>query len=57
MVNKQEKKLFKLNTKAQACLTREKAQKLIKKANKAHKKVFAANFWAPFAYTGGQITP
>jgi|TARA_Y100001963_G_scaffold145539_1_gene219313 hypothetical protein len=43
-VNKQEKKLLKINTKAQACLTREKAQKLIKKANKVHKKVFAANF-------------
>tara|TARA_R100001530_G_scaffold120755_1_gene88075 strand:+ start:1685 stop:1816 length:132 start_codon:yes stop_codon:yes gene_type:complete len=43
-VNKQEKKLLKISAKAQVCLTRKKAQKLIKKANKAHKKVFAANF-------------
>ena len=44
MVNKREKKLIKLNVKAQSCLTRKKAQKLIKKADKAHKKVFASDF-------------
>jgi hypothetical protein len=43
-MNKQDKKLIKLNIKAQSCLSREKAQKIIKKADKAHQKVFAANF-------------
>ena len=35
---KAEKKLMKLNVKAQECLSRKKAQKIIKKANKQHEK-------------------
>ncbi len=38
-LNKQEKKLIKLNNKAQVCLTREKAQKIIRKADKAFSKL------------------
>ena len=57
MVNKQEKKLIKLNVKAQSCLTRKKAQKLIKKADKAHKKVFASDFWAPLIIIDDGETP
>ena len=41
---KAEKKLIKINLKAQKCLTREKAQKLIKKAHKQHQKVFISDF-------------
>lgn len=36
---KQHAKLLKLQTKAQECLSREEAQKIIKKADKAHKKL------------------
>lgn len=36
---KQHSKLLKLQTKAQDCLSREEAQKLIRKADKAHKKL------------------
>ena len=35
---KSEKKLMKLNVKAQECLSRKKAQKIIKKADKAYAK-------------------
>ena len=38
-VQKQHAKLLKLQAKAQDCLSREEAQKLIKKADKAHKKL------------------
>ena len=47
MTDKQKKKLIKLNMKAESCLSRRKAQKVLKKADKLHQKVFAANFWAP----------
>ena len=57
MANKQTRKLLKLNVKAQNCLSREKAQKIIKKAAKAHQKVFAANFWAPVKERGHAVTP
>ncbi len=36
---KQHEKLLKLQTKAENCLSREEAQKLIRKADKAHKKL------------------
>ena len=36
---KQHAKLLKLQTKAEQCLSREEAQKIIKKAEKAHKKL------------------
>ncbi len=36
---KQHSKLLKLQTKAESCLSREEAQKLIKKADKAHRKL------------------
>ena len=36
---KQEKKLRKLEQKAEDCLTREEAQKIIRKADKAHRKI------------------
>ena len=38
-MNKYEIKLLKLQSKAQDCVTREKAVKLIKKSDKAHKKM------------------
>ena len=38
-MNKQEKKLIKLNKEADACETREEAQKLIHKADKAYAKL------------------
>lgn len=56
-MNKQDKKLIKLSVKAQSCLSRQKAQKIIKKADKAHQKVFAANFWAPVKEGGHAVTP
>ena len=37
-MNKQEKKLIKINEKADVCETREEAQKLIHKADKAYAK-------------------
>tara|TARA_R100001530_G_scaffold564_4_gene953 strand:- start:463 stop:597 length:135 start_codon:yes stop_codon:yes gene_type:complete len=37
-LNKVQKKLFKLQTKAQECTSREKAIKIIKKADKAYAK-------------------
>ena len=37
-MDKREKKLLKLNTKAQDCASREKAQKIIKKAEKLYAK-------------------
>jgi hypothetical protein len=36
---KQHSKLLKLQEKAETCLSREEAQKLIRKADKAHKKL------------------
>ena len=36
---KQHRKLEKLQLKAEECLTREEAQKIIKKADKAHRKL------------------
>ena len=36
---KQHSKLLKLQAKAQECLSREEAQKIIRKADKAHKKL------------------
>ena len=44
MTDKQKKKLIKLNMKAESCLSRRKAQKVLKKADKVHQKGFAANF-------------
>jgi len=38
-LNKHETKLLKLQTKAQECVSREKAVKLIKKSDKALKKI------------------
>lgn len=38
-MNKQEKKLIKYNEQANECETREEAQKLIHKADKAHAKL------------------
>ena len=38
-MNKQEKKLFKINEQANDCTSREEAQKLIHKADKAHAKL------------------
>jgi hypothetical protein len=38
------KKLIKLNVKAEKCLTREKAQKLLRKAEKQHQKIFISDF-------------
>ena len=38
-LNKVEKKLLKFQSKAQECVSREKAVKLIKKSDKAHKKM------------------
>ena len=38
-MNKYETKLLKLQSKAQECVSREKAVKLIKKSDKAHKKM------------------
>ena len=37
-MDKREKKLLKLNTKAQDCVSREKAQKILKKESKLHGK-------------------
>ena len=37
-LNKSERKLIKLQSKAQECVSRTKAQKIIKKADKAHEK-------------------
>ena len=37
-MEKAEKKLIKLQTKAQECVSRNKAQKIIKKADKAYEK-------------------
>jgi len=37
--DKQHSKLLKLQAKAENCLSREEAQKLIRKADKAHKKL------------------
>ena len=42
---KQEKKLRKLEQKAEDCLTREEAQKIISKADKAHRKINDAEFF------------
>jgi|TARA_B100001758_G_C18035199_1_gene415143 hypothetical protein len=36
---KQHKKLIKLKVKAEECLTREQAQKILRKADKAHRKL------------------
>ena len=36
---KQEKKLLKVEQKAEECLTREQAQKIIRKAEKAQRKI------------------
>jgi hypothetical protein len=41
---KQYKKLQALNVKAEQCLSREEAQKLIRKADKAHNKLAFANW-------------
>jgi len=38
-MNKHMKKLLKYMQQADACVTRDKAQKLIKKADKAHRKL------------------
>ena len=38
-LNKHAKKLIKLQSKAQECVSREKAVELIKKSDKAHKKM------------------
>ena len=38
-MDKREKKLIKLNTKAQECVSRKKAQKILKKADKIHLKI------------------
>jgi len=38
-LNKHEAKLFKLNSKAQDCISRVKAQKLIRKADKTRRKI------------------
>ena len=38
-MEKQQKKLVKLNIKAQECLSREKALKILKKENKVRKKM------------------
>ena len=40
---KQHRKLEKLQLKAEVCLTREEAQKIIKKADKAHRKLEGAD--------------
>ena len=37
--DKQHRKLVKLKVKAEECLTREQAQKIIRKADKAHRKL------------------
>ena len=37
-MNPSERKLIKLQSKAQECVSRKKAQKIIKKANKAYEK-------------------
>ena len=37
--DKQHRKLVRLKLKAEECLTREQAQKIIRKADKAHKKL------------------
>jgi len=42
---KQYKKLQTLNVLAEQCLTREEAQKLIRKADKAHGKLAFANWY------------
>tara|TARA_B100000700_G_C14295515_1_gene512408 strand:+ start:318 stop:446 length:129 start_codon:yes stop_codon:yes gene_type:complete len=39
--DKQHSKLLKLQAKAQGCISREEAQKIIKKADNAHKKLSA----------------
>jgi len=38
-LNKQERKLIKLQSKAQDCITRKKAQKLISKSDKVYEKM------------------
>ena len=43
--SKQYKKLQELNVKAEQCLTREEAQKLLRKADKAHCKLAFANWY------------
>ena len=40
-MNKAEKKLLKFQSKAQECVSREKAVKLIKKSDKWHEKLLA----------------
>ena len=42
---KQHKKLQALNVKAEQCLSREEAQELIRKADKAHDKLAFANWY------------
>ena len=42
---KQFKKLQQLNVKAEQCLTREEAQEVIRKADKAHCKLSFANWY------------
>tara|TARA_R100000152_G_C6575051_1_gene40967 strand:+ start:155 stop:313 length:159 start_codon:yes stop_codon:yes gene_type:complete len=42
--SKQEKKLIKLATKAEKCTSREKAQKILKKANKVYGKLATLTF-------------
>jgi len=42
---KQYKKLQQLNIKAESCLSRKEAQEVLKKANKAQKKLAFANWY------------
>ena len=42
---KQYKKLQRLNIKAESCLSRKEAQEVLKKANKAQKKLALANWY------------
>jgi hypothetical protein len=42
---KQYKKLQALNLKAEQCLSREEAQEILKKANKAHRKVDFVHYY------------
>lgn len=44
---KQYKKLQSLNVKAEQCLSREEAQEVLKKVNKAQRKVAFANYYGP----------
>ena len=43
---KQYRKLQRLNVKAESCLSRKEAQEVLKKANKAQKKLAFANWHA-----------